>query len=179
MSCISCLRFPGVNKTTCERLFHRRANSSTQADELFSALSTSSGDQYKGFGGCLGKGGVSDWGKQSWRGPAVGTDYGSTAGSQGAASMGDTDSCFQISASFPFLPVPSQKSTMEMKRLPTQQEVPGWGGEDIRHRGPKVLLFFFGGFYQLFPHSPQLHANIKNKHQQFCPVLLCFYIYIY
>lgn len=118
-------------------------------------------------------------GNRAGGGRAVGTDYGSTAGSQGRASMGDTDSCFQISAFFPFLPVPSQKSTMEMKRLPTQQEVPGWGGEDISHRGPKVLLFFFGSFYQLFPHSPQLHANIKNKHQQFCPVLLCFYIYIY
>lgn len=116
-------------------------------------------------------------GETAGGGRAVGTDYGSTAGSQGAASMGDTDSCFQISAFFPFLP--SQNSTMEMKCLPIQQEVPGWGGEDIRHRGPKVLLFFFGSFYQLFPHSPQLHANIKNKHQQFCPVLLCFYIYIY
>lgn len=72
MSYISCLQFPGVNKTTCERLFHRRANSLTQADELFSALSTSSSDQYKGFGGCLGKGGVSDWGKESWRGPGCG-----------------------------------------------------------------------------------------------------------
>lgn len=79
VSCVRCPRFQGMIKTTRERLFHSRANSLTQVHELFSALTTSSGDQYKGSGGCLEKGGVSDWGETELEGAGL---WGQTTAAQ-------------------------------------------------------------------------------------------------
>lgn len=74
--------------------------------------------------------------------------------------MGVIDYCFHMSAIQPFLPIPSQKSSLPMKSFcVTSHVTPRWGGEDISHRGPNdsdVFLF-------LPSYSPPTPATCKHK----------------